>query len=80
MLYLEYDEIAKIYVFGEISCTNCLKPISFNQNHLILQNHFQLDNSYAFIVFTLPISIILRALKNFSGGKLDGKKGAQFLE
>ena len=28
--------------------TNRLKQISFNQKYLILQNHFQLNNSYAF--------------------------------
>ena len=38
----------KTYSFDEISSTNCLKQISSNHLYLILQNHFQLDNSYAF--------------------------------
>ena len=38
----------KVYGVGEVSSTNCLKQISSNQKYLILLNHFQLDNSYAF--------------------------------
>ena len=37
----------KIHVFDEISSINCLKQLSSNQKYLILQNHFQLNNSYA---------------------------------
>ena len=32
-----------------MSSTNCLKKLSSNQKYLILQSHFQLDNSYSFL-------------------------------
>ena len=38
----------KSYGFGKVSSPNCLKQISINQEYLVSQNHFQLDNSYAF--------------------------------
>ena len=38
----------KIHGFGEVSSTNCLRQIYSNQKYLMLQNHFQLDNSCAF--------------------------------
>ena len=37
----------KVYGFGRISSTNCLKQITFDQKYLILQNHFQFGNSFA---------------------------------
>ena len=38
----------KIYGFGGLSSTICLKQLSSNHKYLILQNYFQLDDSYAF--------------------------------
>ena len=49
LLYREYREVAKKnYGFGKISSSNCLKQTPSGQKYLILQDHFQLDNSYAF--------------------------------
>ena len=38
----------KIYGFGEVSSTNCLKQTSANQEYLISQSYFQANNSYTF--------------------------------